>query len=415
MACLLVDGYVLTMDEARTTLPSGFVLIGDDGRIAKVGPMDDCPEAEGVERIDCAGRIVLPGLIDALHVHWTHLFPGMHLPGEVAGHIDDNGHVVAARLAACALASGGVTAALLEIPAPMTAMQVKAVLAEFALNGVSALAAVQPDLAAQIDGAAVVLTADVIALSQGRASEATLRATVAIARRLGRKILLRITPEGASAEELRTAQTRLGRTTVYHLMEMGLLDASCLLVCPEDLNDADRALIVESGCTVIGLPVADALRGAGSAAFSALARADAPCALGSEGPGTGWTCDMVEQMKAVVMIQNTLMLDPTSMSTERALEMATINTAHALGIADQAGSLEPGKRADIAVFDTRGPQIQVGAKPLSTFVACTRASEAEVVFAAGRRIDTEIAPPIEAAANARRAVLAALAVKGDVE
>lgn len=415
MPCLLANGYILTMDAARSTFASGFVLTDSEGRIASVGPMTDCPEAPGAERIDCTGRIVVPGLIDALHVHWSHLFPGMCLPPSAAGVLDTSAHLLAARLAASALAGGGVTATMVEMPAGLEASVVNDVLEVFRRRGVTALGAVDADLAPMVDGAAVILTADAIALEEGRASEATMRASAATARQLGRRLLLRIVPEGSSADALRAAQMRLGRSSVYHLMEMGLLDDTCLLVCPEHLDDLDRSLILEAGCHVIGLPLADAVRGAGSTAFSALARAGAPCALGTEGPGAGWSTDMVEQMKAAVMVQNTLMLDPAAMSTERALEMATINAAEALGISDATGSIEPGKRADIAVFDTRQPHQQISAKPLSAFVACTRATESAVVLARGVRVIPTGNTDIADAVAARRSALSMLTGRGNTE
>jgi len=411
MSYLLRDGHVLTMDAARRVFPSGFVLTDGAGRIAAVGPMAECPDAPGAEPVDCSGRIVVPGLIDALHLHWTHLFPGERPASSAAAHLDRPAHELAARLAAAALPAGGVTSALLEMPATMAAGEVRAVAEIFRDAGVGAVPAVAPGLAEAVEGAAVTLTADVIALARGEASEATIRAAAAAARRLGRRILLRIEPEGATPEAMAAATRTSGRSTVLHLMEMGLLDDRCLVVCPRALDDPDRALVLESGCFVIGLPVADAFAGRGSALFSALARAGVPCALGSGGPGAGATADMVEQMKAVVMTQNATMLDPAAMSLERALEMATVGAAEALGLAAETGALAAGKRADIAVYDVRNPHQQVAAKPLSAFIACTRATEAEVVLAGGARV-AAAAPGIAAARAARGAARAAIAAAG---
>ncbi len=411
MSYLLRDGHVLTMDPARRVFPAGFVLTDGGGRIAAVGPMAECPDAPGAEPVDCAGRIVLPGLIDALHVHWAHLFPGERVPASAAAHLDRRAHELAARLAAAALHAGGVTTALLEMPATMTAGEVRAVTGIFRDGGVLAVAAVAPALAEAVEGAAVTLAADVIALAREEASEATIRAAAATARRLGRRLLLRLEPAGATPAAMAAAMRSTGRSTVLHLMEMGLLDDRCLVVCPRALDDPDRALLLESGCFVIGLPVADAFGGRGTALFSALARAGVPCALGSEGPGAGATTDMVEQMKAVVMTQNALMLDPAAMSLERALEMATVGAAEALGLAAETGALAPGRRADIAVFDVRNPHQQVAAKPLSAFIACTRASEAELVLAGGARVACK-APDIAAAMAARHAARAAIAAGG---
>lgn len=406
MPYLLTDGYVLTMDDRRSTHLRGFVLTDAAGTIAAVGPMEDCPQAPEAERIDCAGKVILPGLIDALHVHWTHLFAGQRPEPALADAMDTEAHHLAADLAAAALVAGGVTTALVDMPTGLDGATINALVAQFAARGVRALAAVPPALAAEIADAVVSVESDPWALAEGRASEATIRGGIETARALGRQVLLRAAPQGADAARQDAGVRRIARSTVYLLMEMGLLDSGCLLVCPPVLDDLDRSLILESGCHVIGLPVADGLRGMASGAFSALARAGASCALGTEGPGTGWTTDMLEQIKAATMVQNTLLLDPNAMSLERALEMATCNAAQALGLGARTGALAAGLRADIAVFDAHHPHQQVGAKAISAFLATTRATEAALVLSEGRRL--RAGPPIDIprAAAARHAALA---------
>ena len=59
---------------------------------------------------------------------------------------------------------------------------------------------------------------------------------------------------------------------------------------------------------------------------------------------------MIESLKITPMLQKIHHLDPSVMSAKDALKMATIEGAKALGISDIVGSIEPGKRADIALF-----------------------------------------------------------------
>ena len=74
-------------------------------------------------------------------------------------------------------------------------------------------------------------------------------------------------------------------------------------------------------------------------------------------------------MKFAVLIQNVTHYDPNLMTAERAIEMATIGSATALGLADQIGSLEVGKRADIAIFDLHKAHTVVVNRRLET--ACS--------------------------------------------
>jgi len=84
-----------------------------------------------------------------------------------------------------------------------------------------------------------------------------------------------------------------------------------------------------------------------------------------------------------MLMQHVRHLDPTRISAERALEMATINAAKALGLENEIGSLEVGKRADIAVFDLRKPYIGVLHRPLSNFICAGKGSDARVVLVNG--------------------------------
>ena len=66
--------------------------------------------------------------------------------------------------------------------------------------------------------------------------------------------------------------------------------------------------------------------------------------------------DMFEVMKYASLLQKVSNLDASLIPSRKALEMATVNGAKALGIADEVGSIEPGKKADIILVDLRKPR-----------------------------------------------------------
>jgi 5-methylthioadenosine/S-adenosylhomocysteine deaminase len=118
-------------------------------------------------------------------------------------------------------------------------------------------------------------------------------------------------------------------------------------------------------------------------------------------------------MKACTLMQHVRHLDPTRMPAERTIEMATINAAKALGLADEIGSLEPGKRADIAVFDLAKPYVGVQHRPISSFVyagkgsdVCAVLVDGEIVYRDGRF--THMADGAKVIAEAERIGRAAL-------
>jgi 5-methylthioadenosine/S-adenosylhomocysteine deaminase len=106
-------------------------------------------------------------------------------------------------------------------------------------------------------------------------------------------------------------------------------------------------------------------------------------ALGTDGPMVDYSVDMVEQMKVCTLMQHVRHLDPTRMPVERTLEMATINAAKALGLEDEIGSIEPGKRADIAVFCLAKPHVGVLHRPLSSLVCAGKGTDARAVLVDG--------------------------------
>ena len=96
-----------------------------------------------------------------------------------------------------------------------------------------------------------------------------------------------------------------------------------------------------------------------------------------------YSVDMVEQMKTCMLMQHVRHLDPTRVPVEGALEMATINAAKALGLEKEIGSLEVGKRADVAIFDLRRPYVGVLHRPLSNFICAGKGSDARAVIVNG--------------------------------
>ena len=85
-----------------------------------------------------------------------------------------------------------------------------------------------------------------------------------------------------------------------------------------------------------------------------------------------------------MLMQHVRHLDPTRMPVERTIEMATINAAKALGLEHEIGSLEAGKRADIAIFDLDKPYVGVLHRPISSFVCAGKGSDARAVLVDGQ-------------------------------
>jgi 5-methylthioadenosine/S-adenosylhomocysteine deaminase len=174
-----------------------------------------------------------------------------------------------------------------------------------------------------------------------------------------------------------------GRTDILYLQQLGVLDKSWLLIHCIWLQDRDIEMIAESGAPVVNCPTSHGMRAGGITPVRRLLEAGTKVALGSDGPMVDNTVDMVEQMKATCIEQNQRHLDPSAVTPAKALEMATVDGAEALGLEDEIGSLEAGKRADIAIFDLARSHIGVIHRPITSLVTAARGTDAWMVMVNG--------------------------------
>jgi 5-methylthioadenosine/S-adenosylhomocysteine deaminase len=175
-----------------------------------------------------------------------------------------------------------------------------------------------------------------------------------------------------------------GRTDVRYLMQLGLLDPHWVLIHGIHVTELDIEHMARVGCSFVYTPTSESIRGGGIGPFANAWRAGVNVALGTDGPMVDYSVDMIEQIKVCMLMQHVRHLDPTRMPVERSIEMATINAAKALGLDHEIGSLESGKRADIAVFDMAKPYVGVLHRPISTFVCAGKGSDARLVMVDGQ-------------------------------
>jgi 5-methylthioadenosine/S-adenosylhomocysteine deaminase len=430
MSTLIENGHVVTMNADREVFDGGYVVVGDDGGIDAVGPAGSAPSGSFDERLDASGMIVLPGLINLHQHHWYNLFkglaPGMLLEEWVSGlllpcaaELDAGDLRASAYLAALEMVRTGTTCCLNHSVTTTMAEEVAATVEPMAEIGFRQVFAkdfrcqtpANPqhphsaadaadyigDLVENWQGAndglvrmALSIESNAHWLAAGMSSDEL----VETGYRLAVDKDLQITNHTAGGTlSLETGYLHFlrqtGRTDVRYLVQMGLLDRHWLLIHAINVNDTDIAQMAESGCHAVYTPTSESMRGGGIGPWVRLIKAGVNCGLGTDGPMVDYSVDIVEQMKACTFVQNTNHLDPTVMPLERSLEMATINAARALNMEDEIGSLEPGKRADIAVFDLRGPHIQVIHNPIANFVCCARGADAHTVFINGQTVLSE--------------------------
>jgi 5-methylthioadenosine/S-adenosylhomocysteine deaminase len=188
---------------------------------------------------------------------------------------------------------------------------------------------------------------------------------------------------GEALEEAREIRRETGSTIVAYLASIDALGPNVLLFHAVWMSGPDIELLAESETSIANCPVSNAYLANGVAPVPAMLRRGVNVALGTDGAASNNSQNMVECLKAAVLVQKAALLDEQALSAETALEMATINGARALGLSG-VGALEPGSKADIAIVDLRSANATPAIKPISTLVYTTQASDVRTLIVDGR-------------------------------
>ena len=187
-------------------------------------------------------------------------------------------------------------------------------------------------------------------------------------------------------EEVKECRERYGMSPVKLLDELGLLGPKTSAAHCVHLTDLDIALLAGRGVSVIHCPVANAKLGVGVAKVPDMLEAGLTVGLGTDGPASNNTLDMLESVKFACLLQKAVRRDPTVLTARQALEMATIGGARALGLDGQVGSLTPGKKADFFLLDLRKASTMPLHDVYAAIVYSARSGATESVFVNGKPI-----------------------------
>ena len=167
------------------------------------------------------------------------------------------------------------------------------------------------------------------------------------------------------------------------LGKLGVLDARPLLIHCVRVSDSDIAAIAKSKSTVAHCPISNAKLGHGIAPVLELLDAGIAVGIGSDSMAANNRMHLLEESRAAVLAQRVRAARSDALPAARALELATLGGARALGLSDRIGSLEVGKEADLAAFDLSALASSADADPESALVFALGAEPAKFVLVAG--------------------------------
>ena len=107
-------------------------------------------------------------------------------------------------------------------------------------------------------------------------------------------------------------------------------------------------------------------------------------ALGCDSPNNSNHLDIVRALNMAAIQYKDARQDMKQIPAETAVELATLTGAQALGVGDEIGSLEPGKKADLVLFDTQRPEWQTLFNPINNLVYNADGRSVHTVIVDGR-------------------------------
>lgn len=187
-------------------------------------------------------------------------------------------------------------------------------------------------------------------------------------------------------DEVQQGLSQYGVRPLERLTRMGLVSPSLIAVHMTQLEPEEMALFAESGASVIHCPESNLKLASGFCPVAALAAAGINVALGTDGAASNNDLDMFSEMRTAALLAKGVARDASALPAAKALRMATLNGAMALGIAAETGSLEADKAADITAIDLGGLESQPLYHPLSQLVYATGRDKVTDVWVAGRQL-----------------------------
>lgn len=177
------------------------------------------------------------------------------------------------------------------------------------------------------------------------------------------------------------------RSSIAMLEQTGLLAARPLLIHAIQVDDADLALIAASGATIVHCPISNVKLAHGIAPLARMMHAGIPTGLGTDSVASNDRMDILGEARQATLFAALLSGEPDSLAAHEALRLATQGGAHALGLHDRIGTLEPGKDADLCAFPLDGHDVGPVHDPAVTLVhVLAGAVRARLVTVAGREL-----------------------------
>lgn len=187
-----------------------------------------------------------------------------------------------------------------------------------------------------------------------------------------------------TAFEVSEALRTQGKRPITRLAELGMLSPRFISVHATQLADDEIRLLSDSGVSIAHCPESNMKLASGFCPVDKLIRAGVNVSLGTDGAASNNDLDMFSEMRTAAILAKACSGDARALPAYKALQMATINGAKALGLDHLTGTLEAGKRADVIAVKLDELNTQPIHNPISQLVYSTKSSQVKYVWVNGK-------------------------------
>jgi 5-methylthioadenosine/S-adenosylhomocysteine deaminase len=180
-------------------------------------------------------------------------------------------------------------------------------------------------------------------------------------------------------DEVRRSLSEHGVRPIERLRRLGVLGPGLIAVHAVHLEKQEVDLLGSHAASIAHCPSSNLKLASGFAPVEALRRAGANLCLGTDGAASNNRLDLFQEMRTAALMAKAVARDAQALPAHAALRAATLGGAQAIGIGDVAGSIAPGKAADLVAVTMRAPELAPCYDPVS-----------HLVYAAGREHVTHV-------------------------
>ncbi len=189
-----------------------------------------------------------------------------------------------------------------------------------------------------------------------------------------------------TAFEVQQSVEQYGERPLARLARLGLLGPRLQAVHMTQISEEDLALLVESNSSVIHCPESNLKLARGFCPVERLWQAGVNVAVGTDGAASNNDLDLLGETRTAALLAKAVAGSASALDAHRALRMATLNGARAMGLEAEIGSLEVGKAADIVAFDLSGLAQQPIYDPVSQLIYATGRDCVKHLWVGGKQL-----------------------------